>query len=785
MILFSILFSFFISGFSALLYEIVWARMLTLLFGASLYGQSIALGLFMGGLAIGSKGIGSLLPKARFPGRWYAALEGLIGLFGMASIFLLPLCEKLEGIHPLLDPVLAFLMACLFILPPTVFMGGTFPALFKTLESSGPASSRSLSNLSNLYTINTLGALAGIAAANYYCIPSLGMKNSLLLSAILNFALFFICWIFVKTPSRTTDKTDSLSSSVPVKPLLAIGISGFLTMLYEISWSRALFFSLGSSTYTFSFVIFSFILGLSLGAYWIKSKEKTDLEKLKILFCDLQLKSLCFAAIFIFISSKLPICSKYLFEYFQGVFWKIHGVEILLLILLISPTAFFIGAAFPLTILFMARQESSPSEKTVGLAYSINTLGSIAGSFATGFLLIPLFSAFNLIWIALIGHTLSLLLIHPKPRKSFFSGLGVVISSVVIFLFIQFHYYSEVDLLGGGFSKIYSSSGEHVPRYLATNPAFPNAMALKSSNRNEHPAEIIWAKDGILSHVAVGRNDHFHTLILNGKIDASVGDFLLTDMPTQTLLAFIPLVLSPDPQKALVIGYGSGVTAGTLGKQVSQVDCLEIEKNVIKASPFFNEFNLKAHENPNVRIHIGDARKFIRNTRTRYDLISAEPSNLWVSGVAHLFTRDYFRECREILNDQGVMIQWIHLYKLSLSDFKTALKSFTSVFPVYELYGSFNISDLFFVGYKNKIYKPDAARFQKILEDFAYRDSLKKIHIDCFDSLQKFQILPKAGFPDTLKDVPFHTDDKPVLEYSAPKSMFLTKMKEIFEYLGE
>ncbi len=759
--------------------------MLTLLFGASLYGQSIALGLFMGGLAIGSKVIAAHLPKARLPGRWYAVLEGLIGLFGAASIFLLPLCDKLEGIHPHFNPVTAFLIACLFILPPTIFMGGTFPALFKTLESLGPSASRSLSNLSNLYTINTLGALAGIAYANYYGIPSLGMKNTLLLSALLNLDIFIICWIFVKTRSRPADKTAPLCTSVPVKPLLAIGISGFLTMLYEISWSRALFFSLGSSTYTFSLVIFSFILGLSLGAFWIKSKEKKEKENLKILFCDLQLKSLFFAAIFIFISSKLPLFSGYLFEYFQGVFWKIHGVEVLLLILLISPAAFFIGAAFPLTILFMAESSRPPSEKTVGLAYSINTLGSIAGSFATGFILIPLFGPFNLIWGALIGHTLSLLLIHPFPRKSLFSGLGVILSAVILFLLVQFHTYSERDLLSGGFSKIYSSSGDHVPGYLARNKAFPKAMALKQNSPKEKPPEIIWARNGILSHVAVGQSDHFHNLILNGKTDASVGDFLLTDMPTQTLLAFIPLVLSPDPQKALVVGYGSGVTAGTLGKQVPQVDCLEIEENVIRASHFFREFNLNAQENPNVRIHLCDARKFIRTTRTRYDLISAEPSNLWVSGVAHLFTRDYFRECREILNEKGVMIQWIHLYKLSLSDFKTALKSFTSVFPGYEIYGSFNLSDLFFVGYKNKIPKPEAAHFQKILEGFAYRDSLKGIQIDSFDSLQKFQILPSPEFPDTLKEVSFHTDDKPVLEYSAPKSMFLTQMKEIFEYLGE
>lgn len=759
--------------------------MLTLLFGASLYGQSIALGLFMGGLAIGSKWIASLLPKARFPGRWYAVLEGLIGLFGMASVLLLPLCEKLEGIHPLVDPVLAFLIACLFILPPTIFMGGTFPALFKTLESLSSSSSRSLSNLSNLYTINTLGALAGIAAANYYCIPALGMKNSLLLSALLNFALFFICWIYVKTPSRETAQTDSSSSSVPIKPLLAIGISGFLTMLYELSWSRALFFSLGSSTYTFSLVIFSFILGLSLGAFWIKAKEKMEQEKLKLLFCDLQLKSLFFAALFIFISSKLPIFSGYLFEYFHGVFWKIHGVEILLLILLISPTAFFIGASFPLTILFMARPSTPPSEKTVGLAYSINTLGSIAGSFATGFLLIPLFGAFNLIWVALIGHTLALLLIHPLPRKSLVSGLGVVMSAIVIFLMIQSHYYSELDLIGGGFSKIYRSSGQHIPQYLLNNPAFVKAVELKQASRNRQPTRIIWSKDGILSHVAVGQKGDFYNLIINGKTDASVGHFLTTDMPTQTLLAFIPLVLSPAPQKALVVGYGSGVTAGTLGKQLPQVDCLEIEKSVIEASHFFREFNLNAHENPNVRIHVGDARKFIRNTRARYDLISAEPSNLWVSGVAHLFTTDYFRECREILNDQGVMIQWIHLYKLSLSDFKTALKSFASVFPAYEIYGSFNISDLFLVGYKNKILRPEAASFQKILDGFAYSDSFKEIGITTFDSLQKFQILPPAGFPDTLKDTPLHTDDRPVLEYSAPKSMFLTEMKEIFEYLGE
>ena len=771
---------------SGLIYEVVWSRILTLVFGASIYGQSIGLALFMGGMALGSKLLADRLKTALRPALWYGVLEAITGIFGGVSVFLIPLSERLELVSPLPDQLLKLLIASFFILPASIAMGGTFPALFKALVSDGERRG-GVGGISNLYAVNTLGAMAGIVLCNYFLIPELGMRKSIFSAAVLNLLIFLFMAAFKS--GKALGCPENGEQAHPEKeffrkgPLALLFLSGFLTMMYEISWSRALYFSFGSSTFTFSLIIFAFILGLGLGAFRIRRKEGLGEEERKILIMDLLVKTFIAAAIFTYIASRMPLVMPMLFQFCKGVFWKVHLMELALLLSTLSPVAFFIGAAFPMLISLVPR-EGAVSERCVGVSYSVNTVGAIAGSLLTGFALVPWLGPFNLIWVALGLHAVGIVLIS-RPFDFFrLKNPFFALACGAAFTLIQMGDSKPYEVVAGGYTGVFQTSGTYLPLSLQRNTHFLlHLEELKKTEKEDF--KMIFNRHGRVSTVTVFQSPSQMVLSINGKPDATAGKFTMSDMPTETFLGMLPVLFAGKAEEGLVIGYGSGISAGIASKYTGKVDCLEIERGVLEASGYFSKYNLDSLHAKNLNLVLGDARKYIRNCTKRYDFISAEPSNIWVSGVAHLFTQEFFKDCRGILNEDGVMVQWLHIYKLSLKDFKTAIRTFSSVFEDFEIWGTFNIGDVFLVGRKKGGKGLSKEKFEKFLENYCFRQEMSEIEAGNWEGFLHYRIIDGKKLIPLLKGVPVHTDDLPVLEYSAIKNMFVLQSKEIYNFLGE
>jgi spermidine synthase len=786
--------AFFLSGFSALVFEINWSRMLTLVFGASVYGQSIVLGMFMGGMTLGARWIGRSVRSSSRPLLWYAVLEGITALFGLASLRMPSLCDRIPALPPALDFSARIACCAFFILPATVAMGGTFPVMFRELSLRAPGNRGAGSasgKISFLYVVNTLGALSGIFACNYWMLTKLGMARSIGLASAVNFSIFALFLALGRSPrgdaSKTAGGVPRPKTSAPFRlaPLWALFFSGFLTMLYEIAWSRALTFSFGSSTYTFSLIVFSFIMGLGAGAMWIRRHPAGEEAQTRRRIRDYQLRAIVCSSVFVFFAVRLPLITDQLFARFGEQYMLLHLSEIACMSFIISPVAFFSGASFPL-LCTLCDPRGDPPESLVGLAYSFNTAGSILGAFLTGFVFVSLLGPFQVIWIALGLHFLILYLVRPEQGPQRLKTPAIVLAAVSLFLFVQFRFFDPNDLLSGNFAKIYREQKPFVPRYLRRNPAYETYRLKRAAAwEKATPYRLLWFRHGLISSVAVSRNNQNTRLIIDGKTDASTGPFFVSDMPTQSLLAFLPLVSTENPKKGLVIGYGSGVTTGLLSLYVPRIDSLEIEKSVLDASRFFSEYNMNAHQRDNVRVVLGDARRFIHRAPPRcYDFISAEPSNIWMAGVAHLFTVEYFRDCARILKENGVMVQWLHVYKLSATDFKVALRTFSKVFPEVSIWGSPNFGDLFLIGKKGKTPPLLEKRLPEVLENYPYRDAMNVLGAGDLRGFLNFQIAASIDpYRPKLQSVPLHTDNLPILEYSAAKNMFRFEPEKIYRFL--
>jgi len=759
----------------------------------------------MGGLALGAQYIGrfgrQLQSYKYFSNltlshlQLYGILEGIIGLFGLASAALLALCFPIATNYSALDFIIRLLVCASLILPATIAMGGTFPVLYKVLSSqegttvtepqalTDPQALSTLTQVSKLYWINTLGALAGIALSSYWMIFSFGIRHTLFIAASVNFLLLLV---FVGRKQSLRDESFSLppsnkiSSPTLSSTLGSLFFCGMATMVYEVAWSRALCFSFGSSIYTFALILLAFLGGLTLGAFWIGKKMPKSRRHLQQTLCDLQTFVIIGAGVFTFLSLRLPLVTEKLFVLSGGIFWKVQLLEVAVFFLMIAPVAVCIGASFPI-LCELLTVSGKPTEAQIGTGYSVNTLGAIVGAMLTGFMFVPVIGPFNILWIALVLHCMVMFLSAPEPKIKSLRGNIFMIAGLVLFIWAQFQSVNTLDLMSGYYTDTYKRTNDPVPHYLANNPNFFSGYAKRNSGQKEH--QLLWFRHGVANSVAVVKTNRNTRLVIDGKTDASVGPYYESDMPTQSFLALLPLLYSRNQERGLVVGLGSGVTTGILSLYTRQIDCLEIEKRVLEVLPYFKDYNCDVQNKANVRFIVDDARKVIRNSKKTYDFISAEPSNIWVSGVAQLFTQEYFEDCKRILEKDGVMVQWIHVYKLSCDDLKTAVHTFASVFPRFDIWGSFNLGDLFLVGWKDKLpHTLSPERFNTFLKNYCYQKEMQSMGADTLERFLHFRLY-SGIWSQTNKNL--HTDDLPILEYSAGKNMFLQEGSKIFEWIEQ
>jgi spermidine synthase len=765
---------FFLSGATGLVYELLWVRLLYQSFGSTIQSVTTVVAAYMGGLGLGAWLLGGRADRHRRPAALYGWLEILIGLFGLVSPFVLSLAQQAylaiaRGLPPGsgVSVVLRFGLAGVVLLVPTTLMGGTLPVLTRAFTSADR--DRLRTSLGRLYGINTLGAVLGTALAGFVLIEYVGIRASLVGTALVNLgigtaALRLAAPFTAAAPAPASEPAAGRRSSFALyrAALVLLGLTSFVALADEIAWTRVLVMIVGGSTYAFTLVLLCFLLGIGIGSALVARRGASSRETAASAAYAQGLTA-AGAALILVLLSVLP-------AYILWVF-GIPGFHALARLTLMGGAvaavvlvpAVGMGMTFPLLTDLVA----SPGEARgadVGKAYLINTFGSIAGATLTGFLL-----------IAVLGSDLTLrgaILVNGVAAFGLASlaARGVTEGSAE-------HRQLRLRIVGGGSLAIAGLAAAFAaPRWSARlldlGPTIYGRVAMSPAERRgflnhagARPLEFI---EGRNTTVSVWEASAGRTLRVTGKVDAS--DF--GDMDTQIMLGLAPVAARAHPHSALAIGFGSGVTTAMLAAapDMERVRVVELEPAILTMAPLFRHVNGDVLHRANVQATVDDARSALQLSPDQFDVIVSEPSNPWVAGVATLYTPEFFRIVRRRLTADGVFCQWVQLYQLPLSVVAGIVRNLREVFPHVAVWSAGDY-DLMVLG-SAKPLVPDTAWVTALLggrsplADAAHGFLLLDAPADYFDR----QVLGEAGVARLVTRASLaHTDDRPQLEFMAAR----------------
>ena len=760
--LFLLLFA--LSGMSGLIYQVIWARQLTLVFGATSPAITTVLVSFMLGLGVGSHAAGRLTWRLGHPLRAYALIELGIAVYAVAFPFLLelltlahvPVFRLLIETPVALGAVRVFLAAAI-MLPPTVLMGASLPVLTRALVRDGSSVGR---EVGMLYGLNTLGGAAGVYLGTFFLLPSVGLTSGLLSAAALNGVVGGLAWVGARRwqPSPAAPReTALLASPRRWAVLVAFGCSGLAALGYEVVWTRLLVLLFGSSVYAFAVMLAGFLLGLGLGGVvggWLTARAGSPAFQAAALQVIIGVSVLAGAPWF----DRLPSLFLEAFRITGGSWWALTTFEFLIALgLMIVPTT-AMGAAFPVVTRLLGTRHGA--ERSVGDAYAVNTMGAILGAAATGFALIPWFGLRgSLVALASANTVAACLLLADATPSGAWRRWALPVPAVALAVAVSALPAWSVKAL---------SSGVYV---------YADRYAAGGFERLLEPQRVLFYREGATATVAV-MEGRYRFLRVNGKTDA--GDS--PDNLTQRLLAHVPLLLHPEPRSVLVVGLGTGITLGTaLMHPIDRADSIEISPEVVEASRFFAEANGRALEDRRARLWLLDARTWLMATTAQYDVIISEPSNPWQTGNATLFTLDHYRLTRARLAPGGVFCQWLPFYRMDEADFKAAIRTFQAVFPDTTVW--FSGGDVLLVGGTGPL-AVDPTTFLARTAKATIAKSLREIGIADGATLLGFFMLDSERTRDYAgRRGPLHTDNYPLLEFSAPKTLYRESAPQILTAL--
>jgi len=772
-----VLLCFFFSGFSGLLYEVLWLRMLILIFGSTTLAVSTVLTSFMGGLALGSYIFGRIMDRQKRTLFYYGLLEGVIGLYALMIpwlfSFLIPVYRILwEHFHPNFYgfTLMQFLLVSIVLVIPTTCMGATLPILSKWAVQQETTLGVTIGRL---YALNTFGAVLGTALSGFFLLPLLGVQKTLGIAVAVNLMVALSIFLLIrrfpaypvsvaphpysdKQPSRPIPSFSASPKWVIWSVVLGISLSGFISMIYEVAWSRTLSLLVDSSVYGFTIMLTTFLVGIALGSY-VFSRQVDVLRFQGFVWAWLQIGIGVFAFVSLLFFQELPYWYLLLYRSLgQSINLLLTGKFVLAFCIMLAPTL-FMGAIFPLTIKIYADNISRVG-RIVGNIYTINTLGCILGSFAGGFFLIPFLGIRNTILLGIVLNLLLglyLLLITASPRASlkWITGPAVLLFTVVILWFPPTW---KAPLMVSGV-YIYAHNFEKTSRQ----------ELLKMYEPQNEP--LLYYKEGHTCTISVHKSRRTGTIYMksNGKVEASTKG----DMPTQVLVGQIPMLLAPHLDEVLVVGMGSGVTVGSVTPfPAKKITLVELEEAVIEGSHFFDEVNNRPLQDQRLILRVADARNYLLVTPDQYDVIISEPSNPWMAGVANVFTQEFFRLGYNKLKPAGVFCQWLQLYKISPESFKTVLTTFHSVFPYVYIFQP-QQKDLAMVGFKQKP-ELSLAQIEERMKWKLVEQDLKRVGVTDLKNLISRFIMGPTEVADLTRGGVLNTDDNALIEFSTPKTLF-------------
>jgi len=788
---------FLLSGLAGLVYEVLWGRYLGLFIGGTAQAHTLVLATFMGGLALGNAIFGRIVDRVADRLLFYAILEVGIGAFcfffpeifeGLSALYLE--LARLNGAGSPINGPLKAMLAAACMLPPTVLMGGTLPALARAttqrLADAGPQVAR-------LYFVNSLGAAAGAALAGFWVLEALGLAAGMRAAATVNLALAGVFWLASRSGLAAMKSTTAPAGESPAGPatqvaapagrrmravLLIICLSGGISMIYELAWVRMLSLVLGSSTYSFALMLTLFITGIAVGSAFAERLLRRGVDPYRaLMWAELGV----FLAVLLMLPlyNRLPWTFHWLataIERAPRAFGLYLGLKVATAGgLLVIPTL-FIGATLPFATAACVDDLSRLGRK-IGTIFSLNTVGTIGGASLAGLVILPSVGVGGALQVGIAASAacgLALLMADGRPwRRGLKPALGISVPA----LFLVVAMATPPLDLGMLHSGIYRRRE-------------PVADSFEEARKKLGNVEMLFHADGSNASVVVLRDraSGHRYLKSNGKTEAS-SEF---DMSTQYWLGHLGLLLHPQatPRRVAHIGLASGVSAAaSLRWPEVTLDLIEIESGMLDAARHFADINDDALDHERLRIHLMDAREFFQLAPPgSFDVIVSEPSNPWVAGIGNLFTERFFETMRSRLADDGLVVQWLHTYEMDDAIASMVVNTFTRVFPHATAWRS-GPSDVLLIGGKQPL-RPDANLLARKLArpELAAHLRNQKAGMNVTDVLDvlALQILSegwlKLHFPG---HGPLNSDDRPLLELWAPRAFFVGKNTQIFDHLDE
>lgn len=765
------------------MYQVVWVRPLLLVFGGSHLAVSTVLSVFMGGLALGGLIFGRRADRTHRPLRLYAALEIGIALSAAAFFVLLSLfpalyvpLARLGAENPAYLTVLRATLAALGMIVPTTLMGGTLPVLVRVVGARAGGVEQ---NLSFLYALNTLGAVVGTLAAGFVLLPGLGVTRTIVVAVAINLvvgtvALLLPERLFAASPAASADRSAARSETAAASPgaapvlacvLVGIGISGFCALGYEVLWTRVLTMVVGTSVYSFTILLAAFLTGIAAGGQANSLLLRRSPESFRAwptsaaAFGVVQLLIGVTSLAVTYALGNLPahaVRLQRLFSAGAGEFSARQGACIVLAFGFLVVPAFFMGLAFPLAAGANAARRGALG-RAVGEVLAVNTVGAILGAAAAGFVLIGL--------VGVERSLQSLALLNVALGVVVLAGLAATRRRATVMAGA-----AGVCVLLGALAAARGWDGAWDRKFFAIwrnnqRAAFDSPERIADALAN---TDVLYFHEGANETISVVRpRGAQQAFIVNGRVEASTSAH---DRQCQLTLGHLPMLAHAAPRKVFVLGTGTGMTLGatTLHPEAEQIVLAEIEPGVLPAARTFAPWNHRALDDPRVRVVFNDGRNFLRTTRERFDVITADPIHPWSGGASYLYTAEYFRLAASRLTRGGVLCQWLPIYELAPEDLRAVVRSFAAGFPHVKVWLTHYDAEL--LGSSEPIVFDREAMERRIATSPVMKADLDSVFMGTAADFMSYFLAGNEGLKHFAQSGILNTDDNLWLEFHSPRS---------------
>lgn len=714
-----------LSGASALVYQVLWVRLLTLSIGSTSVSISIVLSVFFLGLGLGSYFAAALIRKFKNALKIYLLVEAGIAL---SAIVILPILLNLDyfiSSLPIAETgvLVKFFIVMLLLLIPTFLIGTTFPLLIAVAVHNKNEIGH---KIAHFYAFNSVGAVIGSLSSALLLIPHLGLDGTMYVAAFLNIFIVLVGALLYSRFSSSAEKSlafsvDKSSGETNNKALFVLFVTGFSAMATEVGWMKFLIVYTGNTIYGFSLILAMFIAGIAIGSFIAKLKMISHVNNIeRFLFFGVVLLALALIGARIGLGSFAEIYQE--LNSFESNPFIYRWSKYLVMFLIVLPATVIFGILFPMSIKYYSLNVGMLSSN-VGRAYAVNIIAGILGSIIAGFWIIPYFSTdFLLTSISIVVLLSSLIFISVMRVKisAALWGVSALAALILSFYGARIDFREMVNIVLQRDTKAYHGNIESDILYIKEGQS--GVISLHSYNNNT--CRVVLSNNGMSE----------------SWIDMCNSDNLLL---SEFFLAQIPLFLNPGAKDAFILGYGGGTTAKAMGmSELERIDIVELDPAVLGAIETLHNGRIPMQDDKRVRIKINDARESLLLNDARYDVIVSQPSHPWLMGASNIMNRDFFEIAKSRLSKNGIHGQWVPLFKIDVATLRSIIKAYTDTFEYVISFADTSTRDFLMFGSNKPIVIENAA----IQEQIGNRDVkrvLARHNIDSVDDVMGYFALSR------------------------------------------